>query len=344
MSNPFTMTFGMEPNNYIKRLSESEKIITDFMSDNPTNYVYLLTGIRGSGKTVLMYSIANKIKQYEDWIVANIGPKDDILEEVASEIYEQGKLKHLFLKNEFSVSFQGFGLSIKGKEPVSSVMTLLKKMLVYLEKKNKKILITIDEVDNSESMKSFIQGYAALLGQKLPMRLLMTGLYSNVSLLQNNKSLTFLYRTPKIQIGPLSIVAIAGKYSELLKIDMEKAMDLAKITKGYAYAYQVLGHIMYENNKNEIDSSTLNLFDQWMAEYVYEKDYSEISLVGQQILKIINEDKPVKISEIAKALDKDTKFVSAYRDQLIKEGVLFSPSYGYVQFALPRFDVFIHTK
>ena len=39
-------------------------------------------------------------------------------------------------------------------------MTLLKKILSYLKSKNKKILITIDEVDNSDEMKYFIQGYA----------------------------------------------------------------------------------------------------------------------------------------------------------------------------------------
>ena len=71
-------------------------------------------------------------------------------------------------------------------------------MLDYLKNKNKKVLIILDEVDNSLEMKYFIQGYASLLGQKYSIFLLMTGLYENVSKLQNEKSLTFLYRAPKI--------------------------------------------------------------------------------------------------------------------------------------------------
>jgi len=130
MSNLFTMTFGMEPINYIDRIEESNRIINDFSSDNSSSYVYLLTGIKGSGKTVLMYSIAKKLKEKYDWIVANVGPKNNIIEEIAAEIYEQGKMKHLFLTTEFSFSFKGFGFSIEGKEPVSSIRTLIKKCLI----------------------------------------------------------------------------------------------------------------------------------------------------------------------------------------------------------------------
>lgn len=344
MSNPFTLAFGLEPNNYIERYSESESIINDFSLDNPTNYTYLITGLRGSGKTVFMYSIADRLKQKDDWIIANIGPKENILEEVASEIYEQGKMKHLFLKKEFSFSFQGFGLSIKGSEPVSSIMTLIKKMLEYLQKKGKKVLITIDEVDNSTEIKYFIQAYASLLGQKLPMRLLMTGLYDNVSKLQNNKSLTFLFRAPKIQIKPLSLIAIAAKYIELLNVNKECAMKMAKITKGYAYAYQVLGYILFSQNKKEVDQTVLNIFDQMLSEYVYEKVYSKINHTSQMILKSFKDDETIKMSELVLRTGKDVKFLSVYRDNLIKEGILSSPTYGYLEIALPRFNVFLSSK
>lgn len=40
MNNPFSTTFGLEPNNFIKRVDESNKIISEFSSDNPSNYVY----------------------------------------------------------------------------------------------------------------------------------------------------------------------------------------------------------------------------------------------------------------------------------------------------------------
>ena len=57
MDNPFSWTFGMEPNNYIDRITKKELIISTFTSKNPSNYTYLLTGVRGCGKTVFMYAL-----------------------------------------------------------------------------------------------------------------------------------------------------------------------------------------------------------------------------------------------------------------------------------------------
>ena len=151
-NNPFTTTFGIEPNNLIKRITEVDKIINDFCSPSPVNYVYIITGLRGSGKTVLLTHISNILKDDSDWIVVDPGPKDSILENIASELYETGKMKKLFLKTEFNFSFHGIGLSIEGKEPVSSVISILKKMLDQLKNKNKRLLIVLDGRLNLEKM------------------------------------------------------------------------------------------------------------------------------------------------------------------------------------------------
>lgn len=63
MNNPFSTTFGLEPNNFIKWVDESNKIISEFSSDNPPNYVYFLTGIRGSSKTILLSFIYSEFKE-----------------------------------------------------------------------------------------------------------------------------------------------------------------------------------------------------------------------------------------------------------------------------------------
>lgn len=44
-------------------MDESNKIISEFSSDNPPNYVYFLTEIRGSNKTVLLSFIYNELKE-----------------------------------------------------------------------------------------------------------------------------------------------------------------------------------------------------------------------------------------------------------------------------------------
>ena len=343
-NNPFSTTFGIKPSNIIYRLKESEQIINDFSSENIANYVYVITGLRGSGKTVLLSTIANHFMKLDDWIVVDPGPKNNILENVASEIYETAKMKKLFLKGEFSFSFSGLTFSLSGKEPVSSVNTLLKKMLEEIKRQKKRVLITIDEIDNSEQMKIFIQAYQSLIRNGYPVLLLMTGLYENVSSLQEDNTLTFLYRAPKIYLQPLAISPIANAYQKLLNLSEEVAIDLAKLTKGYAYAYQVLGYLMYTNKKIELDSSIISAFDQYLAEYVYDKIFSELTQKEAEILMAINGNEIMKVSDIVTKTGFDIKTISVYRDRLIKKGILMSSRYGYVEITLPRFSHYLKFK
>lgn len=342
--NPFSTTFGIEPDNFIARIKEQDQIISEFSSGKPSNYVYLITGVRGSGKTVMLTALANYFRDKKDWLVIDPGPKDNILENIASEIYENGKMKYAFLKGEFSFSFHGLTFSIKGKEPVTTVNTLLKKMLDIIKKKNIKVLITIDEVDNSLPMKLFIQEYQSLIRQNYPVLLLMTGLYENVSKLQENKTLTFLYRAPKIQMGPLALNSIALNYEQRLGVSKDISVKLAKLTKGYAYAYQVLGYLMFKQKKSTVDNELLSLFDQYLSDYVYDKVYAGISAKEQEILKSFKTDESIKTKDLCINSKITIQYLSVYRKRLINEGIIVAPSYGSLEFALPRFNEFLQYK
>ena len=343
-SNPFTITFGIEPSAPIKRIKEAEKITSDFSADPITNYVYIITGPRGSGKTVLLSSVSNYLAKNDDWIVVDPGPKDQILENVASEIYETTTAKRLFLKGEFSFSFQGVSFSLKGKEPVTTVISLIKKMVGYLNKKGKRVLITIDEVDNSPEMKKFVQAYESLIRHGYKILLLMTGLYENVSRLQDDTTLTFLYRAPKIALEPLNLAAIASSYETHLGIGQDKAVTLAKFTNGYAYAYQVLGHLLYDKGEKELSKETISEFDQYMGDYVYDKVFSELSSNEQHLLLSFKTNEIVKVEDLRKRSGFNSKTMSVYRDRLLKKGILQSPKYGYLKFSFPRFFEYLLCK
>jgi hypothetical protein len=170
----------------------------------------------------------------------------------------------------------------------------------------------------------------------------MTGTYENIRKLQNDKSSTFLYRAPKIHLQPLSINAIASSYENFLHVSSEKAMEFAKFTNGYAYAYQVLGHLLYEKEEKELTKELILDFDQYMAEYVYEKIFSESSSQEQKILLSFNTDETVKVEELREKTSLDSKTMSVCRDRLI--GVLLSPKYGYLKFAFPRFNEYLREK
>lgn len=65
--------------------------------------------------------------------------------------------------------------------------------------------------------------------------------------LQNEETLTFLYRAPKIHLTPLSIGTVADNYSRTMQRPKETALEMARLTKGYPFAFQVLGYHTYEN-------------------------------------------------------------------------------------------------
>ena len=333
-NNPFELTFGLKPENYISRLKQSEEIISAF--ENKTNHVYMITGVRGTGKTVLLTHVADYFSNKNDWMVINLISESDMLDQLASRLYD-ASLKHRIFDNKtFGFSFQGFSFSIKGEKPVTNVVSLIEILLQKIQKK-KQVLICVDEALNNNYMKPFAQTFQLLLRNRYPINLLMTGLYQNIFELQNNQSLTFLYRAPKINLEPLSITSIAAKYREIFALDEEYSIKIANMTKGYAYAYQVLGYLLFEKGNCVIDDALLSQFDQYLQEYVYDKIWTELSEKDKTVLLGFQNEEKMTVENLLKITDMDKKTFSVYRDRLIKRGILSSPSYGVLSLKLPRF-------
>lgn len=122
-------------------------------------------------------------------------------------------------------------------------------MLSHIKRLGKRLLITIDEVINSENIKIFASSFQIFLREEYPIYLLMTGLYENIYDLQNEKSLTFLYRAPKIILEPLNYTAIKSHYMRIFDINDEMADKMTLLTRGYPFAFQVLGYLYWDNRK-----------------------------------------------------------------------------------------------
>lgn len=340
-NNPFSIVFGKEPQMYVKNSNQFDEIRNSFISENPFTTTYLITGVRGSGKTVLLTKLLKYFENLDDWIVVELNPETDMLEYLASSIYEKSNNKYKYLKKEFSFSFQGISISFAGDKPVSNVITLIEKMIDTLKKKNKKILICIDDVSNNQNIRTFVQQYQIFIRKDYPLFLLMTGLFENVRNLQNEKSLTFLYRAPNINIGSLSLINIADSFEETLKIDREEAVKMSKLTKGYAFAYQVLGYVMYASKKEKLDEIVIKEFDKYLRDYVYEKVYFDLPEIEKKIVNTLAYLEDGKIAIVMEKLSLDKENISQYRDRLLKKGILIKTGWGKLDFALPRFREYV---
>ncbi len=339
-NNPFTLTFGTEPIQYINRNTQTNEIISTFSGEMPATNVYMISGVRGSGKTVLLTNIADYFEKKDEWIVVNVTPDVDILNTVAAKLYSRSELKKLFVQAKLDLSAFGLGVSIEKGKQIFDIETALEKMLAELGKKKKRVLITIDEVVKNNNIKIFAGVFQLFIRQKLPVYLIMTGLYDNIYNLQNEDTLTFLYRAPKVVLEPLSIGAIASSYAKVFDMDREEAGNMAKLTKGYPFAYQVLGYLFWdsrEKKKNSKIEDVIPEYDHMLEEYVYEKIWSELSQKEKDIIAILAENESTKVIDIRERLNYKSNEMSVYRDRLKKKGIIDVSSYGSISLKLPRF-------
>ena len=340
-ANPFTLSFGKKPLQYISRLTETNQILENFCAENPSNQIYMITGVRGSGKTVMMTSIASELRKMDNWIVVELNPTRDLLQSLAAKIYSIPELHALFVNAKLDFSAFGLGLSIENAAPVTDIENALELMLKHIQKSEKRLLITVDEVTNSEYIRIFASSFQIFLRNDYPIYLLMTGLYENIYDLQNDKALTFLYRAPKLNLEPLNYTAIRKQYMDIFSLDMESAGELTSLTKGYPFAFQVLGYLYWENRDKKTLEQILPEYDQYLDEYVYSKIWSELSDLDKKIVTEMSLSGETQVKALRERLDMKSELFSVYRERLKRKGVILSKEYGKVTLALPRFDEFV---
>lgn len=339
INNPFNITFGEEPDNFIPRVKEIEQITTSFDSETPESKVYVISGPRGCGKTVLLSHIKRMYDDKDGWITVDLNPYGNMVEQLCAKIYECGKLKRLFLKAEFNFSFKGIGLSIHGDTPVSNIESLAEKIFTYLKKKNIRVLITIDDISKNEFTQYFVHSYQSYIREKYDLFLLMSGLYENVSILERDKGLTFLARAPKIYLEKLSQVAVANSYKRLLNVDVETSVKLSKLTMGYAYGYQLLGNLLFKNELH-LDDEVMEQYDALLEGNVYSLIWKSLSHNDKKMILIIAEGN-TNVADIMKKANINNSILQVYRTRLSKTGLVDTSVRGQISLALPRFKEYV---
>ena len=336
---PYSLMFGKEPKQIISRVMQKETILDSFREE--TGQMYIITGVRGSGKTVLMTEVSKQL-QSEGWEVAELNPKRDMLQSLASKLGSKKNLADIFKNAKLNLSFFNIGIEISGAVQITDIETALSEMLKGMKKHGKRLLITVDEAASTEEMQIFANSFQILARQDLPVYLLMTGLYENIRELQNEKTLTFLYRAPKIALNPLNLSIIKDNYKRNLDVSDEEARRMAELTKGYAFAFQVLGYFTWEYKG--LNDEVCNIYRHYLEEYVYDKIWSELSGNDKRVAYGIAKSETGKISDIRGFLEMDNNGFNPYRKRLIDKGIIDGKNYGYVFFTLPLFDEYVVGK
>ena len=338
-NNPFTLTFGKEPERFVERMDTYTLITETFMDEAPYSNLFLITGVRGSGKTVLMSSIANELREKEEWIVATLNSSRDLLQMMAASLYDESKVQKHFIDAELNLSKFGIGVDFKKNQPISDIQIAVEKMVSILADKNKKILVTIDDITKNDNLIAFANAFQNMTGKNYPIFLLMTGLYENVYSIQTDKRCSFLLRAEKIALKPLNLIGMKNQYKQTFCIDEKQALEMAIATKGYSYAFQVIGYIMWEKECSLEEA--LPYFDERISEYCYQKIWEDCTNTERKILTELSVNGKMKVDEIIRAISGNKNSFGVIRDRMVKKGIVDGSERGYLALILPRFDVYV---
>ena len=357
--NPYTRDFGTITRTFIKRTLIQDEIERSFINEITDDKVYFLVGQRGFGKSALLRAVKERVAELEKWIVVELrSNNENLIHELAASLYSIRILQLKLIELKFDFSLIGLGtISADKKIEITSEEIAVKKMLEVADKLGYKVLVALDEISNTKTMRDFCAFFNVCKGDKMPLYLIMDGLYKNTNALENVLDLTFLKRVPKLEVGFLNKHEMVKSYIENLSgISENYAVMLAELTKGYPYAFQLVGYYcwlgLYDGKNIEDDEFIRYLNDKLdtdLGEYVYSTLWREISNTEQKILTIIARYKLTKVADIRKKYDElnagKAKMTSAnfskYRDKLLKMNLIRSDANTYINLALPRFEYYI---
>lgn len=344
MRNPYVISFGRIPTQYISRRVLISDIIDALESDIIEEQAYKLTGVRGTGKTVTLTEIEKKIRENDNWIVVGVKSNGNIIEDIIANLYSSVPFLTSFVDANLNLTKFGIGLNLSNKSPVASLDYALKIILREVDRKGMRVLITIDEARKTKHMVDFIQEFQILIREELPVFLIAAGLYEDVESIENAEELTFFLRAAKYEMTPLNHTFIRNDYEKTLNVSREVAEKMATITKGYAFAYQALGKYMWDLNAQDITEEVLALLDEALAEKVYRKIWSELAPRDKWFLEYIVKKDKMSAAELLVMTNKKHNEWSEPRKRLTEKGIIDTKIRGQIIVCLPRLKEFVENE
>ncbi|MCI1975580.1 MAG: ATP-binding protein [Limosilactobacillus sp.] len=356
MKNPFNPSFGIQPTVLLNRESLITRLVSDIKELDTPYRTTLIYGTRGIGKTVFMNEVGKQINDQPDWLALHLIIGDNMVGRLVELLYQKATSPLQKLLNQISgVTFSIGGISINDSPrqlSTTNYQILLEKMLKILKEHHQHVLVMIDEAQDIPGMVELASVYQVLISEDLPISIIMTGLPKNVQELQNNHVLTFLLRSGRIDLSPLNFFDIRAKYQQELskrdpQISKEVIRRAAQLADGYAYAFQLMGYLLWQSPDKHITNETIDeVLPQYQAQLsrnAYSKMLEELSPIDQQFIIIMANapEYPVSAKYLGKKLDQNPGYIGVYRRRLIDSQIIVPAGYGRVKFALPLFKDFL---
>ncbi len=357
--NPFTPTFGEVPAHMAGRSSVIRDLTRAFGSSRRhPNLTTAITGARGSGKTALL-SLAADEAQALGWVavrtVAMPGMLDDILisaRREAAHLLPQGgkaRISGVEIGQALSVEWD------RADEPTNwrNEMTGI---LDALGEGGTGLLIAVDEVrPDLDEMVRLAAVYQLFVTEGRKVALLMAGLPHNMLRLESDKTVSFLRRAQRCQLGRIADYDIRDAMRRTIEdagreVD-DEALDVAvQAAGGFPFMMQLVGFRMWDQAQ---DSPTITmksaeegvrLAREELRDRIVRTTYDSLSAGDRAFLRaMLADEEQSTIGDIARRMGKTNSYATQYKRRLLGQGVIEERG-GAVRFQLPLMREYVQEQ
>jgi hypothetical protein len=353
---PFTLTPGVAGKPYINN-GIAEEIIANFKSEDSAKYVYKITGLRGSGKSVEYSKVLQTLEKEKNWLVYPLAAEGNGVATLISYLSQEDFISDKKVATSLSAnaSAEGSLLIASGKGEVSVTRTseyndnyydaeaTLSKMLAEANKHRYNVLVMIDDISKTRSMVELLSIIGTMFNRGRQVYLVVSGLSRNIEDFTADpalsKSLSFFRRGDTREVGPLNKFDVVEMYEKFLSIDTQEAKKLYELTLGYAYAYQVLGSLYFNKKASDTIEDLMPAYERSLFK-TYDLDWPKLTNNEKDFIRSYYKGQTGRAKD-TKACMSNPDAYNVYRDRLIDRHFFSAEERGYLAPRLPRFGKFI---
>jgi hypothetical protein len=369
VANPYAPGAGTPPPALVGRDSTidlAEISLRRLFAGRSTQHL-LLTGLRGVGKTVLLGKLAAvgervgfRVVRLEavggdDAIVSLLRQTRRIMEDLDRTARVTRALRSI---EAVSLSLGGTGVRVTKRPARKPDREALADVLVDVAaaagEHELGVMLALDEAQmlETDDLRRILAGVHRCGQDGLPLWCLLAGLPNLVGIAA--KASTYAERMFTVdQLGPLSPdqvrEAVAAPAKELAvawsPAGIETVVDRSD---GFPFFVQVWAYhtwnaaidepISAADVERATPAARLALDASFFAARISRIPESEVAYV--RALASLGGG-PHRSGEVAATMGRKTPEVAAFRDRLIREGLVFSPRYGWIEFAIPHIDAYV---
>jgi type II secretory pathway predicted ATPase ExeA len=361
--NPFNAGWGVAPPVFVGREDIFHQVLANLHGGpGRADYVTIILGPRGVGKTVLLRRLRDHVVAEHGWLVMDWLAGPDVpfaaaLEDQYPAVREQlaGRRSRIS-GGQLGVAAGGFGasLNVGPRARPATVVGRLRELGDLARQQRTQVVIMIDELQAAghDSLRQLATGLQQTNGDGLPVALVAVGLPTTPSRLAEVRDVTFLERQRFHSIGNLSpedaARAIEQPFLNAGRSIATDALDrLTVYSNGYPYAVQEVGHHTWEA-AGSAPHVTLGHADAGIAatavtfDSIFARRWAKLS-PGQRayirtVAELADADGTAGTAAIIERMGVVRTTAAKHRDELIKRHqLLYAPSRGRVASALPGF-------